>query len=136
MSAEYLRVRVGAEHYALPVEHVVEIVELGRLTPVPGAAETVLGLRNLRGEVLAAIDLAGLLGIEGDGAAQGLVVTAAADRRAGLVVDEVLGVGPLPDFTDGTFAPCISATVVVDGELVGVFSTPALLDAIGGGGPR
>jgi purine-binding chemotaxis protein CheW len=136
MSAEYVRVRVGAEHYALPVEHALEVVDVGELTPVPGSPPAVLGLRNLRGEVLAAVDLAAVLGIESDGAAATLLVAAAGSRRAGLAVDEVIGVGTLPEVELEAENGYLSGTTVVDGALLGVVSAPALLDAIAEGTDR
>ncbi len=62
-----MRVRVGGEQYALPVEHVHEVVDLGELTPVPGSADSVLGLLNLDGEIVPTFDLARILQIERDG---------------------------------------------------------------------
>src|SRR5687767_11818247 len=67
MSEVVVRVRVGTEDYALPVENVLEVAELGALTPVPGSARTVLGVRNLRGQVIPVIDLAGFFEIESSG---------------------------------------------------------------------
>ena len=52
MSGVHVRVRVAGEHYALPVEDVLEVAELRAITPVPGAPPAVLGVRNLRGQVL------------------------------------------------------------------------------------
>jgi purine-binding chemotaxis protein CheW len=131
VSTEYVRVRVGAEHYALPVEHVLEVVDLGDLTPVPGCAAIVLGLRNLRGEILPALDVAGIFGLENEGTASTMVVAAAGPRRAGLAVDEVIGVGSIPDVEHDAELPYLSGTTVVDGTLVGVVATPLLLEALG-----
>ena len=58
----HVRFRVGDESFALPVGQVLEVAELGSLAPVPGAPPSVLGVRNLRGQVLPVIDLAGVLG--------------------------------------------------------------------------
>ena len=59
--------RVGVETYALPIEHVQEAAELGTLTPVPGAPNSVLGVYNLRGEILPVYDLSAVLGISRNG---------------------------------------------------------------------
>ena len=63
MSASMSALRVGAESYALPVDDVLEVAELGdadRRSRRAGAG--VLGVRNLRGQVLPVIDLAHVLG--------------------------------------------------------------------------
>jgi|GEM_PF-256086 len=49
--------QTGAEKFAFRLTHVREIVRVEGLRSVPGAPEHVVGLRNLRGEVLPVIDL-------------------------------------------------------------------------------
>ncbi len=88
MGGVYVTVRVGEERYAFPVERVVEVGEIGELTPVPGAPAWTLGLRNLRGEVLPVCDLAVALGLPPTEATLLAVVDDGA-RRAGLAIDEV-----------------------------------------------
>jgi purine-binding chemotaxis protein CheW len=84
-------VRAGGGRLALPVEHVREIARLGALSPVPGAGEVVLGVRNLRGQVLPVFDLAALLGRPAGEPAR-IVVAEAEGRRAGLAIDGVADV--------------------------------------------
>ena len=59
----YAQLRLAAEAYAVPIGNVVEIAILGDLTTVPGARPEILGVRNLRGQILPVIDLAQLLGL-------------------------------------------------------------------------
>jgi chemotaxis signal transduction protein len=132
----YVRVRVGDEHYALDVDHVLEIIKRGMVTPVPGSRVAMLGVHVLRGEVIAAADLATLLGIAHDAQPSRLVVAVAGDgRRASLAVDEVIGVGELDAMShlpEGDFVP---ATAMADGALIGVLDVAALFDAIAGEAP-
>jgi chemotaxis signal transduction protein len=123
----HLRIRLGAEHYALGLEHVLEVVELGEITPVPGSSMTLLGLRNLRGEILPALDLAALLGIVGDGDPRRLVVVAEGELRAGLAVDEVIDIGQLPETRGIVDSSLLRGGVLVDGVLVGVVDVAAVL---------
>jgi purine-binding chemotaxis protein CheW len=51
------------ERYAIETEHVREVVRPADITPVPGAPEFLVGLLNLRGEILAVIDLRGFFGV-------------------------------------------------------------------------
>ena len=62
MSGVHVRLRVGGESYAFGVEHVLEVAELGEIAPVPGAPAGVLGVRNLRGQVLPVFELASVFG--------------------------------------------------------------------------
>jgi purine-binding chemotaxis protein CheW len=133
-------VRVGAEQYALPVEYVHEVVDLGELTPVPGAADSVLGLHNLNGEIVPAFDLARILRIERDGhrseldqskiGRPRLLVTECDGRRAALAVDEVIDVGPLAGIMQESESHYLFATTVIDGTMVGVLSVDDLFDSL------
>jgi purine-binding chemotaxis protein CheW len=97
MSSVFVRFRIGAERYALPVENVLEVAEIGQLAPVPGAPEPVLGVRNLHGQVLAVVDLAAALGREHERAPSRLLIVEAEGVRAGLAIDAVDDVGELHD---------------------------------------
>jgi purine-binding chemotaxis protein CheW len=124
-----VRVRVGAERYALPAEHVPEVAELGTVTRVPGAPARILGVRNLRGEVLAVADLVQVLGSPPTGAASRLVVAEDGPLRAGLAVDAVEDVGELPPVTHRADSPLLSGAAMVGDDLVGLLDVPALLRA-------
>jgi len=59
---ELLRVEVGGEPYALPIERVREIVRMAPITKVPRAPELMLGVISLRGEIVQVLDLRRALG--------------------------------------------------------------------------
>ena len=61
MTDLHVRVRVADEDYALPVTDVLEVADIGDITPVPGAVHAVLGLKNLRGTVITVVDLAAVM---------------------------------------------------------------------------
>jgi purine-binding chemotaxis protein CheW len=121
--------RVAGEQYALAVDHVTEVVVLDELTPIPGAPEWMLGVCNLRGEVLSVVDLAAVLGLPGAHRPARLVVTTASGTRAGLAIEEVLDVAPMPAITPEHGLGCVQATVVADDMLVGVLDIDAVLEA-------
>jgi purine-binding chemotaxis protein CheW len=58
-----LRMAVGSETLAVPIEHVREILEVSRLTPLPRTPSFVRGVMNLRGAVVPVIDLPARLGL-------------------------------------------------------------------------
>ena len=122
--------RVGGEAYAVPVENVREVAELGELTPVPGAGRAVLGVRNLRGEVLPVFDLATVFGAESEGGRERLVVAEGAGRRAGLAIDAVTDVGPLPEAVQEAESDLLTGTALADGELVGIVDVEAVFAAL------
>jgi purine-binding chemotaxis protein CheW len=120
MSDVHVRFRVGSESYALPVAQVLEVADLGELAPVPGAPPAVLGVRNLRGQVLPVLDLASVLGTAGGAHADKLIITEEAGRRAGLAIDEVTDVGELGGPVQKTDSPFLRGSTLVEGDLVGL----------------
>ncbi len=88
--------RAGGERYALPLESVREVVvPRAPFARVPRSGAAVRGAMNLRGRVVAVVDLAGLLGVGAEVLAggRGQVLILDRDRRAlGLLVGQVLGV--------------------------------------------
>lgn len=136
MSAMHVRVLSGGEHYALPVEAVREIAKLGAITPVPGAPAEVLGVWNLRGDVMGVIDLAALLGLDPGLEPGRIVVAEQGDLRAGLAVESVVDVGPLPEALEPVDSEYVSGAVLVDRVPVGVIDLGAALGAVSARGGR
>jgi len=132
----HLRIRLGTEQYALDLDHVLEVLELGDITPVPGSGATLIGLRNLRGEILPALDLSALLGVVGESSPRSLVVVADGDRRAGLAVDELIDLSQLPAATARVDSMLVREGVLVEGAQVGVVDVPAMLGSFAGSAGR
>jgi chemotaxis signal transduction protein len=130
VSAVHVRVRLGGESYAVAVEHVIEVSELGTLSPVPGAAGSVLGVRNLRGDVLPVFDLASVLGIASGNHPACLLVTECDGLRAGFAIDEVTDVGGLPPVAEATQSELLEGAVLDDLGLVGIVDVERLFAAL------
>ncbi len=128
MTAMHLRVRSGREQYALAVDDVREIARVGRISPVPGSPRGVLGVWNLRGDVIAVVDLATVLGIEA-GRPTMVVVADVGGLRAGVAVAEVIDVCVLPEAREPIQADYLSGSVMVDRQPVGIVDLGALLAA-------
>lgn len=62
-SNSYLTFGLGDEKFAIPVDHVQEVVEFGQVTKVPNAPNYMLGIINLRGRVLPLLDTKLKLGL-------------------------------------------------------------------------
>ncbi|MCI4666441.1 MAG: chemotaxis protein CheW [Neomegalonema sp.] len=60
---QYILFRVGQEHFALPLAQVCEIIREPALASVPLSPSCLIGLANLRGQVLPVIDVRQALGI-------------------------------------------------------------------------
>jgi purine-binding chemotaxis protein CheW len=131
MGAVHVTVRVGPELYALPVDAVLEVAEVGRLTVVPGAAAGTLGLQNLRGSALPVFELATLLGTAGDEPSR-IVVAESGGARAAFAVDDVCDVGLLPDEGDESDSPLLTRATLTDAGLIGVLDVEGLFDELQG----
>ena len=126
----HVRLRLGNESYALPVEHVLEVAELGEVTPVPGAQRAILGVRNLRGQILPIVDLATVFGIEGSGSPQRVVVAESNGHRAGFAIDDVSDIEQLPDAVDETESDLLVGAALTNDELVGVVDVSRLFKSL------
>jgi chemotaxis signal transduction protein len=130
MSDVHVQVRVGAELYALPVTHVLEIGDIGALTDAPGASRATLGVRNLRGDLLPVFDLAAVLGLPRSEAPQRMLVAERGGTRAGFAVDEVTDVDVLPEADQEVDSELLASAVLIDSALVGVIDVDRLFDAL------
>ena len=128
----YVRLRIAAEALAMPADHVLEVAELGEVGAVPGARPEMLGVRNVRGQILPVVDLALLLGIPGTAPPSRLVVAEAGGIRAGFAVDEVIGVGELADPTEETASDLLAGATLADSDLIGIIDVPRVFESLRG----
>ena len=91
--------RIGRETFGLPISLVREIVRVPEITPVPNAPDHIEGVINLRGKIIAVIDLRKRFG-ETDverNSKNRIVVVEMEERLVGLLVNsasEVLRIAP------------------------------------------
>jgi chemotaxis signal transduction protein len=95
--SEVVVVVAGGRRWALPTARVREVAQLSALTPVPTAPRPVVGLTQLRGQILPVLDLVPGGAGEGDDAraprpGDALVVVELGPVRAALWVERVVGV--------------------------------------------
>jgi purine-binding chemotaxis protein CheW len=126
----HVRLRVASEAYAVPVEHVLEVADLGQVWAVPRARPELLGVRNLRGQILPVVDLTLLFGIPRTVPPTRLLVAEAGGRRAGFAIDEVSGVGQLGDPAEETESDLLLGAVLGEGELIGVIDVVRVFDSL------
>jgi purine-binding chemotaxis protein CheW len=126
MSSVHVRFRLGEERYALPVADVQEVADVGQLAGVPGAPEAILGVRNLRAQVLPVIDLATVLGKDRGPEQPRLLIVQRGNRRAGLIIDEVTDVGELAGDPQETAAAFMAQELAAEGGIVGVLDLDAV----------
>jgi len=125
-----VRLRVGSETYAVPAGQVREVANLGPVRAVPGSRPELLGVCNLRGQIVPVVDLALLLGISRVAPPRCLLVTDVINREAGFAIDGVSGVGELADRVDDAKSGLLTGATLVGDDLVGLLDVPRVLDAL------
>lgn len=124
--ADAVHVRVGAGRYAIDVSDVREVEDRPAVTAVPGAPAGVVGVCNLRGAVLPVVQVDALLGQQTEDG-RFIVVADADGFVAGVTVDEILGVEPLPRDLEPEGTVGVRGRALVDGELIGVLDIAVIL---------
>ncbi len=126
----YAQLKLAAEAYAVPIGNVVEIASLGDLTAVPGARPEILGVRNLRGQILPVVDLARLLGLTATALPKQLLVAESGSVQAGFAIDEVSHVGELPDPTEVAESDFLLGAMIHEGQLLAVIDVPQIFSSL------
>lgn len=91
----------SGRHYAFEGEAVKEILTIGRINPVFGCPEAILGMINIRGEMESVISLHAVLGLTPPQVTAQSRILLASDGRlhSGIFVDEVDDVAEIPENT-------------------------------------
>jgi chemotaxis signal transduction protein len=114
-----LAVSVGGAEFGIPADRVREVLRPPPLTRVPFAPDGVRGIAQVRGTVLAVVDLGARLGMGPVGDRGRLVVVWGRGREAvGLLVDRVVGL--LDEDGDDEAAPDEALAALPPGWLAGV----------------
>jgi purine-binding chemotaxis protein CheW len=133
---------LGAEEYALAIERVREILKPPSIAEVPRAPAHVLGVVNVRGEVVTVVDPRPRLALPpaAPGRAARILLCDAADGPAGLLVDAVSqvvrlapsAIEPRPAGLGGAGAEAVAGIGRDRGRFFILLDLDALLPAAGG----
>jgi purine-binding chemotaxis protein CheW len=92
--AAHLTFRLGGSSYSLPATAVREVQPLGHFATLPAVPPFVIGLVNVRGRLITALDLRPLMGIpaEAPGPEALLLIASVGNTEFGLMADSVVAV--------------------------------------------
>ena len=125
--------RVAAERFALPLEAVREVVlPQAPFARVPRVSQAVRGVMNLRGRVLAVVDLAAMVGLPAQPLVEGsgqVLVLDQGKRALGLLIAGVQGVEEL-EAPEGDAKDLVRAVVAGRSGAVSVLSPDRLFQAV------
>ena len=134
---QYLTFSIAGQAYALPIDDIIQIVGIQPITPMPGTSPHVRGIINLRGSVVAVLDVRRRISQQ-DTVCDGhtcIVIALSGQEMAGLIVesvDEVVSIDreqitPLPEAMTET-RDCLTGTVQLDAKIVLLLSVAGILD--------
>ncbi|WP_022947887.1 chemotaxis protein CheW [Methylohalobius crimeensis] len=88
---QWVTFRLGNETYGINVMQVKEVLRVSEIAPVPGAPDYVIGIINLRGNVVTVVDTRSRFGLPpkpSDGMSR-IVIIESAEQVIGILVDSV-----------------------------------------------
>ena len=137
--SQWVTFHLGDEIYGIDVLQVQEVLRITEISPVPGSPDYVLGIINLRGNVVTVIDARNRFGLppkEIDDSSR-IIVVDAFEKVVGLLVDNVSEVAYVPN-AQIEIAPnvgtedgnkCVSGVSNRDGELLIMVDLAKLINA-------
>jgi purine-binding chemotaxis protein CheW len=128
MSTQLVVFKINNEEFAFEVVAVESIIKLQAITKIPHAPNYVVGVTNLRGNIVPVIDLKTRLGLSKfePGIDTRIVVALLQDQKIGMVVDAVSQVieiedaqiEPTPRISTSIDSSYIRGIVNIDNELI------------------
>ena len=124
---------VDAEWYGVDMRSVREVAAAPAVTPLPTAPPHVLGVFNLRGEIIPLFDAVAALGLGSGRVLSFAVVTETALGPAGLCATDVPECAELGAAVVGSESPGVLGVHALDRRLVTVLDVEAVLAPLGEG---
>jgi len=132
---QYVEIGLGNERFALPIQEIREIIKLQPIIEIPNTPTSLLGVINLRGNVIPIVNIHSYLGMPKvpDTKMNRIIIVNYEQSMVGIVVDQVIQVTsysqiePLPygaQVHDGRHANQVAN---VQGELINIISIEQIL---------
>lgn len=95
---KYLSFIIGEEEYAISIEHVIEIIEMIKITPVPDMNSFTKGVMNLRSKIIPVMDVRLRFSMKEQDYSEKtcIIVVHVENKDVGLIVDTVTEVISIP----------------------------------------
>lgn len=113
--------RLAGQEYALPISQVREVVRTPTITPVPLLPPYILGAANIRGQVLAVMDLYQRLHLPTHTHAHSFLLVLEVDNlHMGLLVDEVPNTLTVPESVIDQTPDILDTFAITKGYITGI----------------
>ncbi len=136
---QHIMFSLAGADYTFPIGNVLEVTRPPEVTPVPNVPDWVLGVSNLRGDVLSLVDLGHFFGLAHsrlDASARMLVLAdVTKEITVGVVIDRVQGIrhirtdriGRPTAPLEGKVSQYLRGVYESDGKLLGILNCDSLL---------
>jgi chemotaxis signal transduction protein len=137
---QFIRFAMENTIFALPLSSALEIGHRPNMTPLPNLPGWILGISNVRGEIISFINLKAFLGIPSPGTQVGnrFVIIHNHDMKVGIIVDKILGIISLDridsdiqssPYREGEIANYISGVAFSGEQLLNILAIDRLLSS-------
>ncbi len=137
--------RLGEEWYAFPIDGVREIYNDYAVTRIPRVPDFILGVVNVRGEIVSVTDLGTMIRVPSrtqrvlDDVLPSAIIIANERCVTAVVVDEIGHIAEVPrgdvepalSTLDRAQAEYVAGSVYLDGRLIGIVNLDKVLEPIG-----
>ncbi|WPM31631.1 chemotaxis protein CheW [Hydrogenobacter sp. T-2] len=133
---EFLGFYLERELFGVPLKEVVEISKLLPIVPVPFSSPLILGVINIRGEILPVIDLKTILRLRREREGDRVVLVESHKGKVGILVDEVVGVIRIeeeklePNPMSGRYSEYIRNVAQLPQGLISIIEFDRVVDSI------
>ena len=138
---QYICFYLQNTQFAFPLQHTLEITYRTEITPLPNLPDWVLGICNVRGEIISIVDLTQILGLTQQSTIKGahLILIRNKDVTTGVLVDKIAGTFFDEDpnrqiekraIEDQTLARFVNTVLVADQHKIHLLMIPELMAAI------
>jgi purine-binding chemotaxis protein CheW len=140
---QYIRFLLGDMLFAIPLSAATEIGHLPNVTPLPNLPEWVMGVSNIRGEIISIADIKLFFGLPSQGVKRDsrFIVIRDQNMKVGLIVDKVIGIfsidhneieiqeNPYQKSDDAGVSAYVSGIVITQDGLMNLMDTDKLLSS-------
>lgn len=136
---ELMFFRLDQHFFALDLSHIVEVLALNRIFPVPAAPLHFIGVVNVRGTVQSAFNLASFLGLPGSHLSQekGLLVRFG-EFETVIIVDDVVdlakiresAIKPPPDAVNSRLTPYLRGELIHEKQTIMILNLAEMVSEL------
>jgi chemotaxis signal transduction protein len=145
VNKQFILFTIEDVQFAIPLSNTLEIGHQPDITPLPNLPKWILGISNIRGEIISLINFKAFLGIPSSGAKgeRRFIIIHNQDIKVGIIVDRIMGIlsldqsdseiqsnpyrkGEIANYIKGAAVSGESVTNILD--IDGLLSSPRMTD--------